>query len=125
MLLSLLFYDGKGSTTLALPRMYRISSMMQTLKVMTGEDIKFFASWKSHKNYVVALSITEAESMSTSNAAKENIYIKRLLNKLECNIKGPVIIKDDNQSAMTITTDSVMHESGKHIEIKFHRDLLQ
>uniref|UniRef100_A0A1A9UIC9 Uncharacterized protein n=1 Tax=Glossina austeni TaxID=7395 RepID=A0A1A9UIC9_GLOAU len=107
--------------------------MKEDIRLTTTEMIhntilrKFFTSCKSHKNYTIAMSSAEAECMSMSNAPKENIYLKRLLNKLESNIKGTVIIKDDNESAMTITTDSVMNSNSKDIEIKFHciRDIIK
>ncbi|XP_036340550.1 secreted RxLR effector protein 161-like [Rhagoletis pomonella] len=68
-------------------------------------DSAFYAagavfSWKSKKQNVVALSSTEAEYVALSTAAKEVIYIRKLLHEMGFPIKGPSLINSDNQSAL-------------------------
>lgn len=77
-------------------------------------------SWESKKQSVVALSSTEAEYMSISNAAREAVYLKRLLGELEGAEEKSVILNVDNQGAMKLATNPVFHNRSKHIDIKYH-----
>lgn len=84
-------------------------------------------SWESRKQSSVALSSTEAEYMAASDAAKEAIYLKRLLKEISAWDGGPVTLHIDNQGAQKLAENPVYHKRSKHIDIKFHhiRDLVQ
>ncbi|XP_046809510.1 secreted RxLR effector protein 161-like [Lucilia cuprina] len=54
-------------------------------------------SWQSKKQSCVALSSTEAEYMALSEAAKEAIYLKRILEEIGYTSDDPVMLNVDNQ----------------------------
>lgn len=84
-------------------------------------------SWESKKQRSVALSSTEAEYMALSAAAKEAIFINRLLNEVLQQETTGVEIQSDNQGALHLVKNPVHHPRSKHIDIKNHhiRDLYE
>lgn len=84
-------------------------------------------SWESRKQNSVALSSTEAEYMAASEAAKEAIYLKRILMEIESTQDEPVVLNIDNQGAMMLAENPVHHKRSKHIDIKYHhlRELVE
>uniref|UniRef100_A0A0A1X768 Retrovirus-related Pol polyprotein from transposon TNT 1-94 n=1 Tax=Zeugodacus cucurbitae TaxID=28588 RepID=A0A0A1X768_ZEUCU len=84
-------------------------------------------SWQSKKQDVVALSSTEAEYIALSTAAKEAVYLRRLLKEMGCSSEDPILLKGDNMSAIQISKNPVFHKRTKHIEIKYHyiRDVVE
>lgn len=81
---------------------------------------KCIISWESKKQPTIALSSTEAEYMSMSNASKEATYLKRLLSEIGISFKDPILLKVDNQGAMKLAMNPVYHNRTKHIDIKYH-----
>lgn len=78
-------------------------------------------TWESRKQRCVALSSTEAEYIGLSQASKEAIYLKSLLNSLINDTRDePVVINNDNQSAHHIARNKMNHNRTKHIEIRYH-----
>jgi hypothetical protein len=59
-------------------------------------------SWGSKKQSAVALSSTEAKYIAATHAAKEVVWLRRLLIELKQKIDGPTILCMDNQSAIAI-----------------------
>ena len=61
-------------------------------------------SWSSKKQTSVALSSTEAEYIASVHAAKEAIWLKRLLRDIwqQPKLDTPVPLLIDNQSAIAI-----------------------
>ncbi|XP_058986346.1 uncharacterized protein LOC131806348 [Musca domestica] len=84
-------------------------------------------SWESKKQDIVALSSTEAEYVSTSNASKEAVYLSRLLHELGFLQENCVPINVDNQGALQLAYNPVHHKRTKHVDIKYHhiRDLIK
>lgn len=82
-------------------------------------------SWESRKQRTVALSTTEAEYMALSDACKEAIYVKNLLEEV-FNLTDSVCIYSDNQGAQMLTKNNVHHSRTKHIDMRHHflRDLV-
>ncbi|KAH9744862.1 hypothetical protein KPL70_003863 [Citrus sinensis] len=80
-------------------------------------------SWKSSLQSVVALSSTEAEFIATTEAVKEAMWLRGLLNELWLNQKT-VQVFCDNQSAIHLVKNQMYHERTKHIDVKlqFIRD---
>lgn len=76
-------------------------------------------SWESRKQSTVALSSTEAEYMALSDASKEAIYLKNLLNDL-VGINEPVLLLNDNKSAHSLTCNNLFNRRSKHIDIRYH-----
>jgi hypothetical protein len=77
-------------------------------------------SWSSRKQTSVALSSTEAEYMALTQAAKEAIWLKRLMSELGVNTDDAVLIRVDNQSCMALAKNPEFHARTKHIDIQCH-----
>jgi len=76
-------------------------------------------SWKSGLQRVVALSTTESEYMSLTEAVKEAVWLKGLLKEFGYDQKS-VEIFCDSQSAIALSKNNVHHERTKHIDVKCH-----
>lgn len=76
-------------------------------------------SWKSGLQPVVALSTTKAEYIALTEAAKEAIWLKELMNELGFK-QGAVEIHCESQSAIDLAKNAVHHERTKHIQRRFH-----
>lgn len=76
-------------------------------------------SWSSRKQKSVALSSTEAEYVSLSEAAKEAIHLKILLEEI-IGDQGRLTIFNDNQGAGQMTKNPICHSKAKHIDIRYH-----
>ena len=78
-------------------------------------------SWLSKKQPVVALSTAEAEYIALSSATQEAIWFRKLLGQLsEVTEYQPIILKEDNQGAITMAQNHVPHGRTKHIDVKYH-----
>jgi hypothetical protein len=77
-------------------------------------------SWGSKKQSAVALSSTEAEYIAAAHAAKEVVWLRRLLTELKQKVGEPTILSMDNQSAIAIARNPEFHDRSKHIEIRHH-----
>lgn len=75
--------------------------------------------WESKKQSVTALSSTEAEYIAIDSAGRKATYLKGLLSEL-CGRKGPILLWNDNQSALKLASDNGLHARTQHIEVKFH-----
>lgn len=76
-------------------------------------------SWECKKQPTVALSSTEAEYMSLTSAAKEAIFLRRLV----CDITGfadRVLLYNDSQSAQKLVLNPIHHNRTKHIDTRYH-----
>lgn len=77
-------------------------------------------SWKSILQATVALSTTEAEYMTTTEAAKEAMRLKGLVEEL--GFKQDVVqLQCDSQSAIFLAKNQVLHARSKHIDIRYHK----
>ncbi|KAG7598335.1 Reverse transcriptase RNA-dependent DNA polymerase [Arabidopsis suecica] len=76
-------------------------------------------SWKSGLQRVVALSSTESEYMSLTEAVKEAVWLKGLLKEFGYEQKK-VEIFCDSQRAIALAKNNVHHERTKHIDVKYH-----
>ncbi len=76
-------------------------------------------SWMSQRQKSVALSTTEAEFIAASEAAKETIWLKRLLSEVTTLVTTPVLMVD-NMSAIKLVKNPVFHKRSKHIEVRHY-----
>ncbi|XP_042019082.1 secreted RxLR effector protein 161-like [Salvia splendens] len=83
-------------------------------------------SWKSGLQHVVALSTTEAEYMAMTEAVKEAIWLKGILEDFG-EKQDTVEINCDSSSALCLAKHQVFHERSKHIDVRMHfiRDEIQ
>ncbi|KAH9782310.1 hypothetical protein KPL71_008845 [Citrus sinensis] len=76
-------------------------------------------NWKANLQHVVALSTTEAEFTTATEAAKEAIWLKGLITELGLKQES-VPIFCDSSSALHLCKNPAYHEKTKHIDIKLH-----
>ncbi|SCZ98636.1 BZ3500_MvSof-1268-A1-R1_Chr3-1g05516 [Microbotryum saponariae] len=69
---------------------------------------------------LVTLLSTEAEYVAMSYAAREGIWLRRLLADLGFEQTSPTRLRGDNQSAITLAKHPAFHARTKHIGIHFH-----
>ncbi|XP_062075229.1 secreted RxLR effector protein 161-like [Humulus lupulus] len=74
-------------------------------------------SWKSQLQPIVALSTTEEEFMSTTEAFKEAIWLKGFLGEIRIS-KEKVMIFYDRQSSIHLCKNPLHHERSKHIDVR-------
>lgn len=74
-------------------------------------------SWVSQRQQSVAISTTEAEIVAASEAARETIWISRLLNELD-QLKAVPILQVDNKAAIRLAQNPELHRRTKHIRIR-------
>jgi hypothetical protein len=78
------------------------------------------ASWSSQKQKVVALSSCEAEYIASTMATCQVVWLAWLLGELlGSDAKTPKIMMD-NQSAIALSKNPVLHTRSKHIKTKYH-----
>ncbi|GJW65677.1 retrovirus-related pol polyprotein from transposon TNT 1-94 [Tanacetum coccineum] len=76
-------------------------------------------SWKATLQPSVALSTTEAEYMALTEAAKEGIWLKGLIEDLGFP-QDQAIVFCDSMSAICLAKDQVYHDRTKHIDVRYH-----
>ena len=79
-------------------------------------------SWSSKKRTSIARSTTGAECMSMTQAAKEIVWLRGLLEELGAtgHIKKMSQLHGDNQGALALARNPEYHGRTKHIDIQFH-----
>lgn len=66
------------------------------------------------------MSTAEAEYIALSHAAKEALWMRKLLRSLRLRQEGPTDIKGDNTSSMIQSRNPADYPKMKHISIRFH-----
>ncbi|KMQ91779.1 integrase core domain protein [Lasius niger] len=77
-------------------------------------------TWTSQRQKMVTLSTTEAEYIAAATAAKEAIWLKRLLLDFGHDCTNASELHVDNQSAIRLARNPEFHKLTKHIDIKYH-----
>jgi Zn ribbon nucleic-acid-binding protein len=79
-------------------------------------------SWSSKRQSVVALSSCEAEYMGQTQATKEAVWLRLLLQQLGTDTGGPqaTVIFGDNQGAIALAKNPQFHSRTKHIGVQHH-----
>jgi len=78
-------------------------------------------SWMSKKQELVTLSTMEAEYVAATHAAKELLWLRRLLGEIFRPLNHPILLNCDNQSAIALTrSNGQFHARTKHIDIRWH-----
>ena len=76
-------------------------------------------SWSSKRQAIVTTSSCEAEYVASCNAAKEAMWLCRLLEFLGHKQTTPKI-HSDNTASITLTKDPAFHARSKHIDVQYH-----
>lgn len=77
-------------------------------------------SWASQKQELVTLSTVEAKYVAATHAAKECIWLRRLIEPLFGPISISTTLHCDNQATIRLATDDNYHARTKHIDIRYH-----
>ena len=77
-------------------------------------------AWQSLKQKIVALSTCEAEYVTAATAACQAVWLRRLLGELTGEEAHPPALMVDNQPAIALAKNLVLHDRSKHIDVKFH-----
>lgn len=83
-------------------------------------------SWSSREQTCVALSTTEAELIALCEAAKECIWLKRIITEIGQILTEPITIYEDNTSCQKLILNSNNSNRTKHIDIRYYfvKDLI-
>eukprot|EP00253_Pinus_taeda_P025645 PITA_25645 len=76
-------------------------------------------SWMSKLQETVALSTTEAEYIAASDASKEAIWLKGLIDEIG-KTQEKVNVLCDSQSSIHLATNPAYHSRTKHIDVRYH-----
>lgn len=76
-------------------------------------------SWRSERQRVVATSTTEAEYIAAAEAVKELVWLERLRQELIHDNLVPLLLMD-NQGAIRLVENQVLHRRTKHIDVRYH-----
>ena len=77
-------------------------------------------SWLSLKQKMVALSTCEAEYVATATAACQAVWLCQLPGELISVKAHPPALMVDNQPAIALAKNPVLHDQSKDIDVKFH-----
>ena len=77
-------------------------------------------AWQSLKQKIVALLTCEAEHIAAATAVCQAVWLRRLLGELTGEEAHPPALMVDNQPAIAIAKNPVLHNQSKLIDIKFH-----
>ncbi|GJP81254.1 hypothetical protein CLOP_g11416 [Closterium sp. NIES-67] len=77
-------------------------------------------TWQAKKLADIALSSAEAEYMALFFACQEGVWLRRLLNEFEIDVKGPTVVRTDSKSAMDLAKNDNWHGRTKHMDVKYH-----
>lgn len=83
-------------------------------------------SWATKVQKTIALSSTEAEYMSGTEATREAVWLKGLLDAIfhpkysPYVLRWPIELRGDNQGALALANNPQFHQRTKHIELR-HR----
>lgn len=91
-------------------------------KSTTGYLFKMYdctISWVSRKQQNVSTSSTEAEFVALSLAVSEACWLRKILDDFHIDVKEPVILYEDNRSAMFIANNPENNKRLKHVDVKY------
>lgn len=77
-------------------------------------------SWCTRKQRTVVASSCEAEYMAAFEAAQEGIWLRMVMDALGRHTNDATIILCDNNSAINLSEDPLLHSRVKHVDIKYH-----
>lgn len=77
-------------------------------------------SWALKKQELVTLSTAESEYVAATHAAKEALWLRRLIGELLAPFEDPTPLNSNSQSAIALTKDGLYHARTKHIDVRYH-----
>ena len=77
-------------------------------------------SWSSKKQRTVSTSTTEAEYIALDHGAKEAVWIRRFISKIELEIIKNITLHGDNKMSIALTKNTESQRRPKHINVQHH-----
>ncbi|CAI7821478.1 unnamed protein product [Closterium sp. NIES-53] len=77
-------------------------------------------SWRSKKQSEIAQSSGEAEYMAMYHAIKEIVLLRKLLEDMGADLKGPTPLFSDSEAAIGMANNPILNGLKKHMKIKWH-----
>jgi len=77
-------------------------------------------SWSSRMQPTVSLSTVEAEFKALSEAAREGIWLVRLVGDLGRDHDGPLVLLNDNTGAEAVASNAANSSKLKHVALQYH-----
>lgn len=77
-------------------------------------------TWSAERQKLVTLSTTEAEYVAAATAAKELIWIRKLLSGIGCPCASATVLRVDNMSSINLVMNPEYHKRTKHIDTRYH-----
>jgi len=74
-------------------------------------------TWHSKRQTFTALSTTEAEYITLSEAAREAYWLRNLYEELGIKQESPTMIKGDNNGSISMARNPQFHNCTKHIAV--------
>jgi hypothetical protein len=69
---------------------------------------------------LVTLSTTEAEYVAATHAAKEAMWMRKLIGEIFRPLTSPTTLFSDSKSAIALAQDGHYHARTKHIDLRYH-----
>ncbi len=76
-------------------------------------------SWRSQRQNIVAQSSAEAEYIALAEASKEAIWLRKMAKDFKMKIDRPLLIYEDNQSAIKLANNPLHTKRSKHIDVQY------
>jgi hypothetical protein len=77
-------------------------------------------AWSSKQQGVIALSLTEAEYVVSTHAAKQILWTRSLMQELDFTQKHPSSLFCDNLGTIAASLDPQHHSRMKHMDLRYH-----
>lgn len=77
-------------------------------------------TWSSKKQETVALSSSEAEYAAVTAAARQALWLQKLLADFHVEQKEATVLFCDNRSAIAMAKNPAFHGRTKHIDVQHH-----
>jgi len=77
-------------------------------------------TWSCQRQKLVTLSTTESEYVAAATAAKELIWLRKLLKDIGGQYENATTLYIDNQNAIKLSKNPELHKRTKHIDIRYH-----
>jgi len=96
--------------------MLKTESLIQAVFKYLGAPV----TWSSKKQTLVTLSSTEAEYIALSEAVKEAVWMKGLLEDFNQHVPPPIHIYEDNQNCIRLLKNERSSLRTKHTDVKYN-----
>ena len=94
-------------------------TMLAILK-RDAQLLDFYLFWTKDQLHGPAVVTTEAEYVAASEATKETVWMRNLLQYIGLEQSAPTVLFCDNQSAIRLVRNPEFHKRTKHIDVQFH-----